>query len=169
MGKSQRPTFAFPRKDDNGTAERQREPKLATLRGHAAFQRQFWRPNSHFSWAVASGDPPLVARIVRSYGRSRVLPHAALASPKARKLPAPGAPKTRVFLRRSCPMGEYFCTLTAQGPRISAPGERWPMGRRSTPLGPQWRPHRGREVASKPPVKRRPESADGLRDSHHSP
>src|SRR5688572_2657457 len=113
----------FPRMDDNGTADRQREPKLATLGGHAAFQRQFWRPNSHFSWAVASGDPPLVARIVRSYGRFRFLPDAAVASPKARKLPhkctqagqnpsisAPELPQARVFLPPNGPQAEYFCT-----------------------------------------------------------
>jgi len=120
----------FPRKDDNGTGDRQTEPKLASLGGHAAFQRQFWRPNSHFPWAVASRDPLLVARFVRSYGRFRVLPHAAVTSLEALKLPhkctrwvqnpsisALELPQALVFLRPNGPKAEYFCTGRESWPR----------------------------------------------------
>jgi hypothetical protein len=40
------------------------------------------------------------------------------------RINAPGGAKTRVFLHWDCPIGEYFCPQTAQGPSISAPGER---------------------------------------------
>jgi hypothetical protein len=113
----------FPRKDDRWTTGRQREPKLASLGAHAAFQRQFWRPNSHFSWVGASGVPLLVARNARSCGHFGHPPHAAVASPRVRKLPhkctqagrirsisAPELPQARVFLPPSGPRAEYFCT-----------------------------------------------------------
>jgi hypothetical protein len=109
--------------DDSGTSERPREPKVASLGGHAAFQRQFWGPNSRFSWAVADEDPPLVAREVRSCADFGVLPHAAVASPKVRKLPhkctrrgqnpsisAPGLPHRPAFLHPNPLRDAYFCT-----------------------------------------------------------
>jgi hypothetical protein len=55
---SRRRKCVFLQMDDNGTAGRPRKVKLASLGGHAAFQRQFWRPKAHFSWTMAMGPQP---------------------------------------------------------------------------------------------------------------